>query len=359
MDVPESTVAWLLEPGDPSVRYRTQTELLGLDPNAPEVAASRARRMDDPVTRGIVAQGEAFWNDPEHAYAKYTGLYWQTIFLGHFLADGTAPGLREGLERVLADRGWVSRHGGQCLTANLLAALRRMGYGDHPRVLAETETLAERVVRDGGVACEGMGYSLLERCHMSVPKLLACFALVPAGERSAAVQEATAMLVRHLLEREVYLYVPSHRRAWLEVLATAPKRAELSAGTTVKAWIADARRRFLEAEGLGALDEKPGWRRFGFPRSYASDALEATWSLAMAGVPTSDALERPLALIEAKADDRARWTMEDSLNGKMRVDVERVGEPSKWLTLFALSTLAHFRGLEVPGRRAAPAPRAA
>lgn len=167
------------------------------------------------------------------------------------------------------------------------------------------------------------------------------------------------MLARHLLDREVYVYVPGRRRAWREVLASAPKRAELPAGTTVTAWIADARRRFLEAEGLGPLEEKPGWRRFGFPRSYASDVLEATWTLALAGVPTSDALERPLAWIEAKADARARWTMEDSLNGKMRVDVERVGEPSKWLTLFALTTLAHFRGQAIPRVPAAPASPAA
>jgi hypothetical protein len=356
MEVPESTVAWLLEPDDPAVRYRTQTELLRLDPTAPAVRESWARRMDDPVTRAILAQGEAFWNEPAKAYAKYTGLYWQTIFLGHFLADGSAPGLREGLEALLADHGWVNRHGGQCLTANLLTALRRMGYGAHPRVLAETEALAERTLRDGGVACEAMGYSLLEHCHMSVPKLLACFALVPAHERSEAVQDAIGLLARHLLDLEVYVYVPGHRHAWREVLASAPKRAELPTGTTVKAWIADARRRFLAAEGLGPLEEKPGWRRFGFPRSYASDVLEATWTLARAGVPMSDALERPLTLIESKADDAARWTMEDSLNGKMRVDVERVGEASKWLTLFALTTLAHFRGLEVPG---APASRAA
>lgn len=359
MEVPESTVAWLLEPDDPAVRYRTQTELLGLDPSAPEVRESWARRMDDPVTRAIVAQGEAFWNEPAKAYAKYTGLYWQAIFLGQFLADGSAPGLHEGLERLLEDRAWVTPRGGQCLTANLLTALRRMGYGDHARVLAETEALAERTLRDGGVACDAMGYSLLEHCHMSVPKLLACFALVPEGARSEAVVDATGMLARHLLDREVFVYVPGHRHAWREVLASAPKRAELPAGATVKAWIADARRRFLEAEGVGPLEEKPGWRRFGFPRSYASDVLEATWTLALAGVSTSDALERPLALIEAKADERARWTMEDSLNGKMRVNVERVGEPSKWLTLFALTTLAHFRGLVVPGGRAAPASRAA
>jgi hypothetical protein len=37
--------------------------------------------------------------------------------------------------------------------------------------------------------------------------------------------------------------------------------------------------------------------------------------------------------------------MENSLNGKMWVDVEEKGKSSKWLTYFALYVLNHFGGI--------------
>jgi hypothetical protein len=39
--IADSIRTWLLDPSDPSVRYRALTELLGLSPNDPEAAATR------------------------------------------------------------------------------------------------------------------------------------------------------------------------------------------------------------------------------------------------------------------------------------------------------------------------------
>jgi len=36
---------------------------------------------------------------------------------------------------------------------------------------------------------------------------------------------------------------------------------------------------------------------------------------------------------------RGRWTLEHGLNGKMWVDIEQQGKPSKWITLRALRVL--------------------
>jgi hypothetical protein len=36
------------------------------------------------------------------------------------------------------------------------------------------------------------------------------------------------------------------------------------------------------------------------------------------------------------------WRLEKSLNGQMWVDVEVKGQPSKWITLFALVVLEHL-----------------
>jgi hypothetical protein len=36
------------------------------------------------------------------------------------------------------------------------------------------------------------------------------------------------------------------------------------------------------------------------------------------------------------------WRLEKSFNGKMWMDVEAKGQPSKWITFFALMVLDHF-----------------
>jgi hypothetical protein len=338
----DAILNWLLEEDNPPVRLLTLTRLLHRPETDAEVQEARARLMAYSVTQGILAHGEQFWPADDGAYQKYTGKYWQVIFLGQFLADGRDPRIAGGVRDLLAHRKWVNKGGGQCLTANLLAAFRRLGYGDHPVVLEETEALAERIVADQGIECGAMSYSLLSHCYMALPKLLFCFGEVPPEERSPAVTGAIEWISQELIRRQVYIYVPGNRKAWQELLARAPKRADLPPGETVKDWLADQGERFRAEHGLGEREPKPGWTQFGFPLNYNSDALEAMVALAAVGTPMSEALEKPLQLIHDKRTADGVWIMENSLNGKMWADVEVKNQPSKWLTCFALIVLDHF-----------------
>jgi hypothetical protein len=72
------------------------------------------------------------------------------------------------------------------------------------------------------------------------------------------------------------------------------------------------------------------------------------YALAESGTPMSAALERPLKIIESKRSPEGKWVMENSLNGKMWVDVETLGKPSKWLTFYALRVLSHFGRAPLP-----------
>jgi hypothetical protein len=42
MNVPEQVLTWLLEPSEPSIRFRTLTELLDYAPDHPDVVQARA-----------------------------------------------------------------------------------------------------------------------------------------------------------------------------------------------------------------------------------------------------------------------------------------------------------------------------
>jgi hypothetical protein len=243
------------------------------------------------------------------------------------------------------------KDGAHCLTANVLAALTRLGYGEHPVVQREREALAQRVVNDGGIDCGVMGYSLLPYCYMAQPKLLLCFSQVLPESRTPAMRSAIKLLVSRLLEHEVFVYVPGNQTDWQKVLARSPGRSGLPPGQTVKRWVSNQKDVFLLKRGLGDRKPKQGWLKFGFPLHYNSDVLEAMYAVAESGTRMSAALERPLQVIESKMTQEGKWVMENSLNGKMWVDVETLGKPSKWLTYYALRVLSHFGRAPIPGGR--------
>lgn len=342
MGAPDQVLDWLLGEDNPPVRSLTLTGLLGESPRSKVVRQARSRVMEYGVTRGILRHADAFWGDDDRAYWKYTGKYWQLIFLGQFLADGKDPRIAGGVKGILENRKWISEKGGQCLTANVLAALRRLGAGDHPVVEEETESLAGRILADGGIRCDVMDYSLLPRCYMAQPKLLLLFGEIPPKRRSPAVNAAVKLLTENLLENEVYVYIPGTRKEWEQILKGQPKRRDLPKGQTVKGWIEEKRTRLLKAKGSGKRQPKQGWLRFGFPLHYNSDVLEAMLALANLGVPMDPRLKMPLQAVKDKMTAEGRWIMGTSLNGKMLADVEEKGKPSKWLTYFGHRVLGHF-----------------
>jgi hypothetical protein len=339
----DAVLTWLLHDDNPPVRLLALTRLLHREEADPEVQETRAHLMDYSVTQGILAHADAIWASGPRMFWSYKGKHWNTVYLGHFMADGHDPRIAPGVQQLLHERGWVRLDCFQCMTACMLAAFRRLGYGDHPVVIEETEALAQHLLDDGGIDCTAMNSSLLSRCYMALPKLLLCFAEVPAEERSPAVQGAIDWIVQELVDYQVYVYVPGNRKAWQEQRVAARKDPDRPDGVRVADWVAGAQARFLAEHGLGGRVPKSSWTRFGFPLNYNSDILEAMFALATAGAPMSEALEDPLQVIRDKQTADGVWRMEKSLNGHMWADVEVKGAPSKWITLFARVVLDHFR----------------
>jgi hypothetical protein len=341
-------IDWLLGEDNPPVRLLTLTRLLGHPETDAEVQDTRAQLMSYSVTQGILAHSEEIWQPNPRSFWSYKGKHWNTTYLGSFLADGRDPRIAEGVQNLIQQRGWVRSNCFQCMTACMLTAFRRLGYGEHPIVEQETEALARRLLDDGGIACTAANNSLLLHCYIALPKLLLCFGEVPTGQRSPAMQAAIDWIVPELLAQQVYIYVPGNSRAWQAVRKQLPKkRADLPEDETRESWTAKTKARFLAEHGMGERQPKPSWTRFGFPLNYNSDTLEAMVALATVGtplsVPTSAALEKPLQLIRDKRTAGGVWRLEKSLNGQMWVDVEVKGEPSKWITFFAMMVLDHFK----------------
>lgn len=335
-----AAIDWLLGEDNPPVRLQTLTHLLKRPESDPEVQATRARLMDYAVTREILAHIDEIWASGPRMFWSYKGAYWNTVYLGLFIADGHHPRIAKGLELHLTHSLVGERW--QCMAACMLRALRRLGYGDHPSVVAETETLAERLLTDGGVDCPSMNTSLMPRCYMTLPKYLLCFGEIPPEQRSTTVREAIAWITQELIEHHVYIYLPGNHKAWDEVRPRSRRKSDYPEGETPESWRAKMQAQFIADHGLGELQPKRIWTRFGFPLNYNSDILEAMLALALVEAPMDERLEKALQVIRDKRTDDGRWVMEKSLNGQMWADVEIKQKPSKWLTLFATIVLDHF-----------------
>jgi hypothetical protein len=81
------------------------------------------------------------------------------------------------------------------------------------------------------------------------------------------------------------------------------------------------------------------WFKFGFPLSYRSDVLEVAAVLAQLGYGHDPRLSNALDYFLNKQDSQGRWRLENTLNSRMWVSIERRGCPSKWITLRALQVL--------------------
>ena len=340
--VPPATLRWLLEPENPAVAVLTRRTLLA-EPDSPETTELWAHRNDyAPVKRILDAVREdGSWDVPSQDYRKYGGSLWQIVFLGEMYASGNCHRVQRGADyafsRQLPDGSWSAtnmRPAGciPCLTANVGRGLARLGFERDERVVAGLRYCVELYRSMGVVDCRGGGdYQLNGYCHMLTPKLLLYLAEVPRDAWPDGAKELRDECVAKLRDKGVFHCLPEESREFNDAVWSMP--------STERPGFRD---RFITQHSRLRYRDKPGWSRFGFPLSYNSDTLEALLALAAVGESRRPEYEAAIAAVLEAADPESRWTMRNSLNGKMLADVETKGAPSKWLTLRALQTLAHF-----------------
>jgi len=86
---------------------------------------------------------------------------------------------------------------------------------------------------------------------------------------------------------------------------------------------------------------KTEWLRFGFPLMWQTDVLEILGILTGLGYRDSR-MQEAVDLVVSKQDEKGRWMLERSFNGRFQVNIEQEDEPSKWITLNALRILKRF-----------------
>ena len=338
------TVAWLLEPDptNPGVRYMALRDVLGQPSDTPEVAAAQAAVMSSgPVPAILAAQDPAgYWVEPGPGYyPKYTGTVWQVTFLAQLGADGRDSRVTAACDYVLDHT--RSRYGGfsagadpagqiHCLQGNLVAALIDLGRLGDPRLddaldwlarsitgediaPAEEKDAPVRFYRSGnsapGFACSANNHL---PCAWGAVKAMLALGKVPEAARTPAIRAAIATGSEFLLSRD-------------------PAVADYPMGYATK--------------------PSQSWFRFGYPIAYVTDVLQTLEVLTALGYGDDERLRPALELLLSKRDKQGRWRMEYSYNGKTWVEIERKGEPSKWVTLRAVRVLKRCELSPVSGQQ--------
>ena len=95
------------------------------------------------------------------------------------------------------------------------------------------------------------------------------------------------------------------------------------------------------ADYPAGYSDKPSrsWFQFGYPIGYVTDVLQNLEALTALGYSRDPRLANALELVRGKQDGQGRWKLEYSYSGKTWADIEKKGQPSKWVTLRALRVL--------------------
>ncbi len=293
-------VPWLLDPLNPSARLLTLKGIFGKQEAALQ-DEYRALLQWKPVA-DILQQftPENFWGWRENPYhGSMAGTFGTLVLLAQLglpLVDEIALACENVLHQGrtvdgrfkppdLGDSMWV------CYTGMALQALWHFGYGEDPRFQATLEALMAAVLRGwDGLVCASAG----GLCQWGLTKALGALLCISPEQRTPRLLSAIELLIEYLI---TYPYDFDRRNSpWLQPT---------------------------------------------FPRYYDSDVIELAFLVAQTEYRLHPAFLRLLQRMTALQNAQGQWL-------KMRrtfiFALEKVNEPSRWLTFQAVHALMQVYG---------------
>jgi hypothetical protein len=122
-----------------------------------------------------------------------------------------------------------------------------------------------------------------------------------------------------------------------------PKRASIAALSI--SWAEE----FLLQNGLFAENSDLRFRKLTWPHRYRYDLLRALEYFAARKTPYDARMRPALDWLTAKRKQDGRWPLEYAHPGNVHFEMERVGQPSRFVTLKALAVLDYFSHIGATG----------
>lgn len=322
--ISQETIEWLLGPESPSVRFWALQQLEDRPIGDTEVIETQDVVMATACVKAILKaqKSEGHWERYENMYEpKYRATTHNLLLLaelgvkripeveraieflflfqrnsGHFLIE--MPKTEKGRDSVVKDA--------CCLDGNILYYLIHFGYLADERTEKLLDFQVEYHSDDvGGWKCRAFPIDkskvFPENCFMGAVKVLRALARIPENQRSADLDRIIKQEVEIILENGVFRYLRNPD---------------------------------------GSRKEKAGWKRFGFPLFYQSDALEVLDTLTELGIKDKRMKDAIDLVIGSQKDNR--WLLKNTYNGKMLCEIDEKHKPSKWVTLRAARVLKRY-----------------
>ena len=348
-------IPWLLENDRtrPAVQYYTLRDILDKDENDREVKAARASIMTSgPVPVILAAQHpEGYWGKRP----RYSGTLPAIVFMAQLGADGDDPRIHAGCEFLLSRYidsngcllGGLSLKGtpsfNHCNAGNMGAALLDFGWLNDRRLQTAMELLAQIITGEGVADVSERDTS---KGHDKSGKSSPPFTCSANGNLPCAWGAIKAMIALNK--------VPPAKR-------TRNMHEAIKLGMD-----------FLLSHDPAVADYPFGrgnrpstnWFKFRYPLGTTADMLQNLEVLAALGQAQNPRLSNALDLVISKQDQQGRWllghTYKELVNTQERkvfyvyqyalrlyitykeymdIQLEKKGQPSKWVTLRALRVL--------------------
>ncbi|OGO04493.1 MAG: hypothetical protein A2Y60_06525 [Chloroflexi bacterium RBG_13_54_9] len=322
-------INWLLEDDNPAVKHRTLTELLGKSGIDSGVARIREQVLNNIpqaidktwmmstrgmlVTYNLLALAECGltkedvdvsavfkqWLQEPHSKRLYTSTWWPSSVNWKPKFQFDAPPSISSLTGggSYHPGGWFD---GACGDALLLRALVSLGYKDNERVRGWLNAFSESVLPDGGFLCLHLRPVFKYTPKSCMKDNINALLMLAECKKHGLVFECTDKLVDYFMKRKVFY-------------------RSNSPNTMV-------------------LNDRPGKRMIDnyFPAVPSRVGLpQLLYAFSVLGAGSEPELKEAWELLQGKKDREGKSLLEGTL-AKSYLPKERVGKPSKWVTLYAM-----------------------
>jgi hypothetical protein len=301
--------AWLLEGGDPSVRYFALTKILERPEEDADVVAARQAIEDSAAVHRILdaQRPQGYWDRDRR---PYQGASKHLITLEHLGYRGQDERLHRSIAYLFAnaqmeDGAFSSdklERGRSavvpCFTANAVRFLHWFGYGEDARTKKALDYLLNTQLTDGGWLCFER-VKKTHACFWATAKVLRALEALPPEQQTPEVQHARQRGVDLFLDHGLY-----HHHSEFGKVSTR-------------------------------------WFEFARPLFASTDVLEVLGLVAPFVSPDDERIQEGLEIVLGKQDEQGRWPAEREVPVRKTFPIpfEEVEQPSKWVTLHALLML--------------------
>jgi hypothetical protein len=304
----ENIMNWLLEENEPSIRYRTLTELLNRSNDDADVVSAKEKVVVCKNVERIFTRSDErglFPHKPEY-YGNWTTFNYMTI-LAELGITGDDPRIWPIVDWILTpgddkreyfaqkEFGYAyildEENLGSCGQVKFLSTLVRLGYLDEPRVKRMIEVFIDKGRFDGGYLCKWKKSKHKgqepKSCYTATVPALFLYSVLPESYRSGKKYDA---LINYFTSRDM-IY------------------SKTEAGKI----IADT--------GLGLFD------------GGMSHILTIAYAMCRLGLANIPQMKSVWDILDGKPQTDGKYILE-AANNKKAILMDKQGQPNKWLTFY-------------------------